>query len=598
MLDKKTFVNKPTGFETGGIQKRLSQTEIEIEELGRLLSNGATFKPALLNGTKSINWISQQIFALDFDGGTTIQEELNRCEQLEVFPVFGYTSFSYTEEKHKFRLVFCSNEIITDINIRNDLQNILIRIFPNSDKVTFDPTRLFYGGRNLIQSDYNNRIDVNNMINQYKDILQNMNISSKSAHLSKGVRDKETSSSITDQKAHSLVVNIEAIKNLDIIAMKTILRIDADNIIFNTNNDLYTYINNIDLSDYLGIYGKVNCILPEHEDNNPSANIFTTEDGTQIYKCFGCNRALTIISITEKLASCKRSQAIEFIKEVYNIRLEKTEWQREQIQMMIDNVNYLDSDDFNIAFPELAKLIRTRKHHLQKMLIYFTQFVNEDIYFDDKLIFFSGYTKLLDVCGINPNKPSTLSQSITLFALLNLIIKLNDKQVPEDILKQAKHIAAKYGHKKLTSFYSFDEYGINVLEKSEQIAHCLKENNMSLKGLSREYVLRTFGIDVSNRIFPQYSFENDRGNSKVSDAKTIEITKFILDKIESQGYVLESEIKVDNKIEKQWKRSIQEILDSYDLVKITANKEIKTKYNIQVSERSYPKIIIKKLSIE
>jgi hypothetical protein len=187
MLDKKTFINKPNGYETGGIQKRLSQTEIEIEELANLLSNGATFKPALLNGTKSKDWISQQIFALDFDDGTTIQNELEKCKQLEVYPVFGYTSFSYTEEKHKFRLVFCSKEIITDISIRNDIQMLLIKLFPNSDSVTFDPTRLFYGGRNLIKCDYNNRIDVSDFMIKYNDLLEGIKSSGK---LSLGNTDK------------------------------------------------------------------------------------------------------------------------------------------------------------------------------------------------------------------------------------------------------------------------------------------------------------------------------------------------------------------------------------------------------------------------
>ena len=40
--------------------------------------------------------------------------------------------------------------------------------------------------------------------------------------------------------------------------------------------------------------------------------------------------------------------------------------------------------------------------------------------------------------------------------------------------------------------------------------------------------------------------------------------------------------------------SIQEILDSYGLVKVTANKEIKERYNINCPVRSYPKIIIKR----
>jgi hypothetical protein len=87
--------------------------------------------------------------------------------------------------------------------------------------------------------------------------------------------------------------------------------------------------------------------------------------------------------------------------------------------------------------------------------------------------------------------------------------KLNEKQIPEDLLNKAKHIAATYGHKKLTNFYCFDEYGINLLDDSEKIACCLKENHMSLKGLSREYVLRTFGDNVANRIYPQYEYEVD-----------------------------------------------------------------------------------------
>jgi hypothetical protein len=41
------------------------------------------------------------------------------------------------------------------------------------------------------------------------------------------------------------------------------------------------------------------------------------------------------------------------------------------------------------------------------------------------------------------------------------------------------------------------------------------------------------------------------------------------------------------------KYSIQEILDKCDLIKVTVNKEIKEKFNIDVPERSYPKIIIK-----
>ena len=47
----------------------------------------------------------------------------------------------------------------------------------------------------------------------------------------------------------------------------------------------------------------------------------------------------------------------------------------------------------------------------------------------------------MNVCGINPNKPNTLSQSLTLFALLNMIEKVSLEDIPENELKKAKEQA-------------------------------------------------------------------------------------------------------------------------------------------------------------
>ena len=76
MYYAKRYESKPLGFEIASVQKNLSKTEISIEDLAQGLSHGATFKPAYLNGKKTTDWIEQQLFALDFDEGTTIQEEL------------------------------------------------------------------------------------------------------------------------------------------------------------------------------------------------------------------------------------------------------------------------------------------------------------------------------------------------------------------------------------------------------------------------------------------------------------------------------------------------------------------------------------------
>jgi len=604
MYYDKKFNNKPTGYEVADVQKNLKKTTIEISELATALSQGATFKPALLNGTKSADWIQQQLFALDFDHDTTIDEQINKCAELKIYPCFGYTSFSHSEQEHHFRLVFCTDTVITDVETRNKLQNTLISIFNKSDNVTKDCTRIFFGGKSLICDSYNKRINAQQIIKKYYKALPLLKCD-KSIE-PKSCKKKLDLYSNTESN-ENMALKFEAIRALNVDVMKELLKgvPNKEDILpssirypfkqtsFENEKDLYKYINSIDLSEYLGIDGYVNCILPEHEDDSPSAHIYTTDDGTQVYKCFGCNKCYTIIGITEKLAQCKKSQAIEFIKSVYNLKLEKSDWVKQQQQMLIDNANYLDSEEFDLQFPTLSKLIRTRKVHIQKMLLHFTQYVNDNMQNMERPIFFDSYKNLMNVCGINPNKRINLSQSLTLFALLNMIEKLPVESIPEKELTKAKHIAAKYGFKKITNFYSFPEYGVLQFENSEEIAKTLKANNYSLKGLSREYILRTFGTELANKCYPQYIHENSLGTTEKSDNATIKLSVKALETIEAQGYILEKDIKQKGLTEIQWKKSIQEILNTYGLIKIKASKDNKIKYNIPADIHYLTTVIVK-----
>jgi hypothetical protein len=591
MYYNKRFTDKPNGYEIAEVQKNLVKTNISIENLANGLSHGATFKPALLNGRKSVDWVSQQLFALDFDHETTIQEQLNKCKELSISPCFGYTSFSHTEQEHHFRLVFCTDTVITDIETRNKLQNTLISLFDKSDNVTKDCTRIFFGGRSLICDTYNNRINAKQIIDKYyKEDLQNP----------KKITEPKTCKKKLNYYSNKELLNenIEAIKHLDVVKMRELLDKNPINnpttIEVHSQDELFKFINAIDLSEYLGVeYGeKFSCILPEHEDNSPSACIWTTDDGTQIYKCFGCGHAFTIISLTEKLAQCSRSKAIEFIKSVYGITLYESDWTKQWKQKLIDYANYLDSKELEVTFPELSTLIRTRKCHMKSILLYFSTLVNEDMQINGNPFFFSSYDKLMQVCGIKPNRRIVLSQSLVLFSLLNMINKMQVKAIPEKELHKAQQIAIACGHKKLTGFYSFNEYGVMSFSNSEEIAKTLKENHVTLKGLSREYVLRTFGIEVANKVYSQYKFENSKGTSEKSDNATLELINKLCNIINEKGYCLESDIRGKGQTELQWKRSIAQILSVGKFQKIRLNKKIKAQYNVVCN--GYPFIIVNK----
>jgi hypothetical protein len=477
MFHSKQFRQKPTGAETGQLQKALDPIEINLSSLAKCLANGCTWKPASLSGTKSDSWTEQTLFALDFDHGTTIKDELDRCAELNIQPVFGYTSFRHSEEEHRFRLVFCNSETITDRGTRDKLQKTLIKLFPNSDNVTFDCTRMFYGGKTLIEADYDNVIDGVGIIERYGHLAEEKILIHKVKKKPVSKREANTNH----------VANIEAIEKLDVSTMKGILNSDVIDVVICANeDDLWRLIGEIDLQEFTGIYNTVSCIFPDHSDENPSAHIFTPVHGRAVYKCFGCQkgRAFSIIPLVEKISGCKRSEAIEFVKAVYNIKLEKTDWVKMQQQLMIDCASYLNTDEFKETYPQLSSLIRTRKHHIQLMLLHFKDFIREDLQVDGKPLFFASYKSLMNVCNIKGDR-NALSQSLTLFALLNLLDKVELSKIPENELNMAKHISAQYGLKKLTGFYSFEEYGIHSLDTSERIAETLKQHNMTLKGVSR-----------------------------------------------------------------------------------------------------------------
>jgi hypothetical protein len=249
-------------------------------------------------------------------------------------------------------------------------------------------------------------------------------------------------------------------------------------------------------------------------------------------------------------------------------------------------------------YPELYKRIKNKIERLIVLLqLSKTNIYDEDMSYNDKSVFFVSLTKLMKLFNIKSK--DSVNNDINLFTLLNLIEKLPEENIPDLMLKKAKHYSALKGYKKIPNHYIVPSYDENTLGQSEKMAITLKENNFTMKGLSKEYLIRTFGIEETNRVYPLSQFENKKGTSKKSDERTDIITKLIFSILEEKNYCIEKEIVEKLRFqygktrrEKQIKRSIQEILDKYDLKRIRCNKLIKEQYG--VANEGYPFIIVRK----
>lgn len=615
------FKDKPQGKQCGWVQKSLTQVNITIENLADALVHGASFKPGVLaGGNKAENWIEQQLFGLDFDDGIKIEEAYNKVISLGITPCFMYTTFSHKEEHHKFRMIFCNDTVITDGNIRDKLQATLMGVIGGIDEVCFNRDRLFFGGKGqtVLYPDYDTRINAESIIEKYWNDDFEQYISNAKP---KSKKKKDSTASIknkgTDTEKECPTyenLNVKAIKEHDIEYLRKVLAHDP--IEFENKNEFWDYIySELDIAELIDIDDPRSFCCVLHDDHNPSANIFTTQNGVQKYRCCSENLTLNIKQLIELLGDFKSEyKAIQFIMNIYNLSIKESQWsieQRENIDLMISNITL---NKFKELCPQSDKNIKYAKDTFLMMLsiarnnVYSEKFSNDD----GEIVFFVTNKKLADYLGKgnSQKKIDKVSKYIKMLIYHDLIRILDDDKIPKELLfKAIKYSGTDKRQGNHVSFYAIPSWVIQQLSTIENNGVRWKEKGYRIAGVSFDMFYRSEGFDVAASIYPQYKKKKneygeivDRSTTKASDERTLKISEIILQCIQRKGYCTEKEVVyiLGNKYryevtETQIKRSLNEIMDSYGLKKVKANKALKEQYHIKSD--GYPNIIIEDVAL-
>lgn len=611
------FKDKPQGKQCGWVQKSLTQVNITIENLADALVHGASFKPGVLaGGNKAENWIEQQLFGLDFDDGIRIEEAYNKVISLGITPCFMYTTFSHKEEHHKFRMIFCNDTVITDGNIRDKLQATLMGVIGGIDEVCFNRDRLFFGGKGktVLYPDYDTRINAESILEKYwnddfEQYISNAKPKSKKKKDSTAAGIKNKGTDTAKERSTYENLNVKAIKEHDIEYLRKVLAHDP--IEFENKNEFWDYIySELDIAELIDIDDPRSFCCVLHDDHNPSANIFTTQNGVQKYRCCSENLTLNIKQLIELLGDFKSEyKAIQFIMNIYNLSIKESQWsieQRENIDLMISNITL---NKFKELCPQADKNIKYAKDTFLMMLsiarnnVYSEKFSNDD----GEIVFFVTNKKLADYLGKgnSQKKIDKVSKYIKMLIYHDLIRILDDDKIPKELLfKAIKYSGTDKRQGNHVSFYAIPSWVIQQLSTIENNGVRWKEKGYRIAGVSFDMFYRSEGFDVAASIYPQYKKKKneygeivDRSTTKASDERTLKISEIILQCIQRKGYCTEKEVVyiLGNKYryevtETQIKRSLNEIMDSYGLKKVKANKVLKEQYHIK--SNGYPNIII------
>jgi len=124
-----------------------------IEKLAKEIKQGYATMAGLLQNAQTrrlkTNVIGSYAVFLDIDEGLTLSEVLTN-DFIQNYCSLIYTSASHQKEKNglicdRFRLVFQLPDLITNIEIYEQIIKLLMEVFPNSDKACKDASRIFYG---------------------------------------------------------------------------------------------------------------------------------------------------------------------------------------------------------------------------------------------------------------------------------------------------------------------------------------------------------------------------------------------------------------------------------------------------------------------
>lgn len=166
-LSDRCYVKKPEKREYARINNEITKkvSEVDIATFAKEVGmNGRPFTPALFhNRRKKEDFAQEQVYALDFDDGITVEEFLSRAERYHVPPAFIYATYSHSEDHPRFRAVFINDIPIKDSQAASVILGLLHKIFPEADKNCRDISRLYLGGKGLLYEDLDAGIDIKDL---------------------------------------------------------------------------------------------------------------------------------------------------------------------------------------------------------------------------------------------------------------------------------------------------------------------------------------------------------------------------------------------------------------------------------------------------
>jgi hypothetical protein len=606
-MDNKKYSMKPRDVARINNEVIKNTVSATPQELSTYLTEGHTVVLATMKDTSKRsmhNMAQQQAVMLDFDNKdkngnkthgaayTSIQDIL-QDDFIQEHASFIYKTFSHEEGHDKFRVVFILDKPLTSNDEVNGLYRWLLSKYPNADEAIKDSSRIFYGGTEALEIDFNNIMSVS----------PQMMVKAPEKKRTGKIKPSKKVTPKPEAKPEAIIGEIptwKLIQNGNKQEVKK--RLSVYGCAVNSLVQAKNILKRINLRDFMGEHRNP-CFDFFHYESNPSASMFQMEDSTiWLYKCHSTSNPFVgdIVRLTQRLLNVTHNEALAYLMDVTGITLatdNRIQDIRNQCDLMAD---MLLSEDLKVQYPAVNNMLWRYKKDMVEILFIFKESVYEENGEARCLSWYSAETLSNRIYG-HKRKAKTIERILSLMSLNDWVAKLDDKEIPNELLLDLKTQQLEQKRNVRSNVFEVHLLGDNFNESLNNQCESLKGMGFTMRGFGREWVERSFGKDRANELFPQHKHIEI---SETSDKLTMSIHRVTMQLIEKKGFAHEDDIvsglkriwKSQGMKKTQLKRSLSEMMELYNLDRIRLDKTAKEKYGKPAQKYKGSPIVIVKQS--
>lgn len=603
-LHNKQFFKKPEFKEVAVITNEIIKNTVDLEakEIAEEITKGKSILLGIMEGSNSnLNLKEQELVFLDFDNteylldefgekvknskGKYIQvkssnyitiDKIKENEFIKNNALFIYKTFSYKEDHHKFRIVFKMNKKLTNYKEVKAVYESLLKMFPEADEACKNSSRIFFGGTEYIEINFNNVLKVDEMI-------KNVEV--------KKIAKKQNSPKI--KKRVELDINIpELFKNGEFDEIKQYFN-DKYAIQLNSKVQVINYLKSLDMREVLNIHSNpfYNIFT---EENKPSSSIFKLEDSEiYLYKNFSDNFIGDVIKVVSKLLNTKYTETVNILMNLMNIKIVESVKIKEIKENIDFYINVFLSEDFKIVNPEVNSIFWRYKQEVISILNIMKENVFEDEFGNLRSLTWLSTRNISKRLYGNENKFKRVSEILNLMVYTNWIEKLEDEKIPLQLINQITKNKKVNKFTKRSNVYELNSLDDDFIEILSEKCEELKTVGFTMKGFSNVFLK---GIDESEakKVFIQNTEEKSNENIINFMIKVIE------KEISEKGYIPENNIifELQNEFGKksfsEYKmKQLRPYLIKKGYERVRMNNKLKEKFGISKANKAMPIIFTK-----